>query len=135
MTVILKSYCYFILQIMLLLSILFLFRGHNYPGGGFIGALIACSGIGLTFFSGYHSKSLVYIYQIMIALGIILLTISFALPTLQHKYFLTSMWQTINIFSQKVKLGTPLIFDIGIYLAVFGSIAWVLNMLGEDADD
>ena len=43
-TVILSSAIRYILPLMLLLSMFILFRGHNEPGGGFAGGLIAALG-------------------------------------------------------------------------------------------
>ncbi len=136
MSVILKSYCHFIFQIMLLLSILFLLRGHNYPGGGFIAALIACAGIGLYILSYRKTpKFIIRKNPILISLGMLCLIISMLLALSFKHSLLTGMWWQFKLFGQQIKLGTPLLFDLGIYLAILGSLSWLIKELEQSKND
>ena len=134
MTTLPKTFCYFILQITLLLSVLFLFRGHNHPGGGFIGALVACTGFG--FYLIVFKSPPPFIkhkhVQLIIA-GTTCLVISIFMPVFLKQAMLTGLWLKINIFGEIIKIGTPLLFDLGIYLCILGSVLSIITYLEEDA--
>lgn len=136
MSVILKSFCYFILQVTLLLSILFLLRGHNHPGGGFIGALIASSGI-IFYIITYKQlpKFLKNTHILLINIGLFLLIFSIFFPTTQSYPFLSGIWQTITFGTYSIKLGTPLLFDMGIYLVILGSLSSIITILEKSRYD
>ena len=124
------------LQVALLLSVLFLLRGHNHPGGGFIGALIACTGI--YFYNLAYKRPPHFINKkqvLLINAGILCLLASLLIPSFTNKNMLTGLWWKINIFHYVFKLGTPLLFDIGIYLSILGSLIWVVTYLENDAYD
>jgi len=130
MSLILKGFCNFIFQTMLLLSILFLIRGHNYPGGGFIGALIASTAIGLYILSYKKApKFISYNPPVLIILGILCLITSILLAMCFQKNLLTGIWWTFYFYGEQIKLGTPLLFDIGIYLSILGSLSWIISIL------
>lgn len=136
MSIILKSFCYFILQITLLLSILILLRGHNYPGGGFIGALMATSGIG--FYIMTYKALPTFLKKtpvLMINIGLFILIGIILLPTLIAHPMLSGLWKTFTFFSYKLALGTPIFFDIGIYCIVLGSLSLIISVLEESRDD
>ncbi len=133
MSIIIKVFCQLILQVTLLLSILFLLRGHNYPGGGFIGALVACTGIGFYILAYKRPPSFILKkHTLCINIGITCLTTSLVTPLFLNKSMLTGLWWSTNIFSQSLKVGTPLLFDIGIYLSILGSLIWIMTHLESD---
>jgi len=125
--------------ILFVLSLVALYRGHNYPGGGFIGGLIAASAILLRALShGWPAvvKSLRVAPTTFLATGLALAMLS-GLPSIfLGNPFMTSVWGPtweIPILG-KLKLGTPLLFDIGVYLAVIGFTIKCAISLGEDAE-
>jgi multicomponent Na+:H+ antiporter subunit B len=110
---------------LLVLSVIVLYRGHNLPGGGFIGGLLAATGfilIGLGD-SMVRAKALLRIEPVkLMALGLALSVVS-GLPSLfRGASFMTGEW--LPGFSLpllgSVHLGTPLVFDIGVYFVVIG---------------
>lgn len=134
--IILRTYSYFILQITLLLSILFLFRGHNYPGGGFIAALIACTGIGCYLLS--HKtlpKFIIHKYTLLICSGMSCIIFSMVIALFYGDNLLTGLWWGLSFSGHSIKLGSPLIFDIGVYLSILGSLTWVMNSLEKTLYD
>ena len=136
MSIVLKGLCYFMLQIMLLLSVLFVLRGHNYPGGGFIGALIAATGVGL--YSLAFQEHITYIGKLgkcIIGVGILCLLLSILLPILFSKPLLSSVWIDFSFLGDSMKLGSPLLFDLGIYFSSLGSIACLMMALEEVKHD
>lgn len=136
MSTVVKMFCYFILQVTLLLSVLFLLRGHNHPGGGFIAALIASTGIG--FYTLTYEKLPGFLHQRHIALvyaGVCFLLVSQILPVIFQQTFLTGMWLSVGKGFYEIKVGTPLLFDVGVYCCVFGSMIRAINYLESNADD
>ncbi len=123
--------------ILIALSLVALYRGHNYPGGGFIGGLIAASAILLRALShGWPDvvKSLRVAPMTFLTVGLALAMFS-GLPSIfLGDPFMTSVWGPtwqIPVLG-KLKLGTPLLFDIGVYLAVIGFTIKCAIALGED---
>lgn len=118
--------------LMLVFSVYLLLRGHNEPGGGFIGALIAVIGLSLLMFAEppRYVRSRLQVKPFFIALtGVAMSLISGALSFAFDKPFLTGLW-----WKEVVPLGTPLLFDIGVYLAVIGSVMGTLLRINEELD-
>jgi multicomponent Na+:H+ antiporter subunit B len=122
---------------MLLFSVFLLWRGHNEPGGGFIGGLVAAAGIivyGLAEGPAMMRKLLRVDPRSLVLIGLLVTVVSGILPLLQNNAFLTGMWLFIGATEtdKGLALGTPLIFDIGVYLVVVGGVAGMVIALEED---
>ncbi|TVP80855.1 MAG: Na(+)/H(+) antiporter subunit B [Puniceicoccaceae bacterium] len=107
------------------LSLVVLYRGHNLPGGGFIGGLLAAAAFILVGLgdSMERAKALLRIEPVkLMALGLALTLLS-ALPALlMGSTFMTGKWLpdfTVPLLGT-VHLGSPLIFDVGIFMVVVG---------------
>ncbi|MFT5895048.1 MAG: multicomponent Na+:H+ antiporter subunit B [bacterium] len=123
--------------LMLLFSVFLLWRGHNEPGGGFIGGLVAAAGIivyGLAEGPAMMRKLLRVDPRSLVLIGLLVTVVSGILPLLQNNAFLTGMWLFIGATEtdKGLALGTPLIFDIGVYLVVVGGVAGMVIALEED---
>lgn len=131
-TIILRTTARLIAAIMILFSLFMLLRGHNHPGGGFIGGLIAASGIVIGSLGEGTSPARRVIRaapRVLAAGGLgLALTAGFA-AALVGEPFLSALWVTIL----GKHLGTPILFDIGVYLVVVGGMLAVLLALEEDA--
>lgn len=110
---------------LLVLSLVVLYRGHNLPGGGFIGGLLAATAFILVGLgdSMERAKELLRIEPVkLMALGLMVAVISGLPGLLRGAPFMTSEW--LPGFSLpligKVHLGTPLVFDVGVYMVVIG---------------
>lgn len=119
-----------LLPLLLVLSVWVLLRGHNEPGGGFTGGLLA-SGALLLYGLGHGSialrKRLWVSPETIAALGLLLAFASGLLTQgLMGDEFLTAIWWS-------KALGTPLLFDIGVYFVVVGSAVSGLTSLWRDA--
>lgn len=122
---ILKEASRLLFPALLVLSLIVLYRGHNLPGGGFIGGLLAAIAFILVGFgdSMERAKNLLRINPVqLMALGLATAVLSGVPGLLFNAPFLTGEW--LPGFSLpllgKVHLGTPLVFDIGVYLVVLG---------------
>lgn len=115
----------YLAPILIGLSLVVLYRGHNMPGGGFIGGLIAASAVLLRSLAIQWSaakKTIPLPPTLLMCMGL-LLSMSSGLPgLLDGDSFLTARWLptfTLPLLGD-VKLGTPLLFDVGVYLTVIG---------------
>ena len=113
-------------------AIYLLLRGHNLPGGGFIGGLVFASAVVLRVM--VDPRHVPKWDPIGLAGGGLLLALASAVsPLLVGLPFFTGLW-----FGEiwlpaigKLKLGTPLIFDTGVFLVVTGVGAKMLLVLLE----
>lgn len=139
-SVIFRSSARVLLPFMLTLSVVVLLRGHNEPGGGFVGGLLAASGFALHAMAFGHQsarQTLRIDPRKLIGVGLILGAIS-GIPALAiGDDYLKGLWTTIEPpgFPEPLKLGTPLIFDIGVYLLVLGAAFLMVVTLEEFRHD
>jgi len=115
----------YISPLLLVLSLIVLYRGHNLPGGGFIGGLIAASSVLLLAIAqGWEKteKRLPCQPMTLMAIGLALAGASGFIGIAFGGVFMQGVW--LPFFELpllgKVKLGTPLLFDVGVYLVVIG---------------
>jgi multicomponent Na+:H+ antiporter subunit A len=121
----------------LLLSLFLLLTGHNAPGGGFIGGLVAGSAFVLCYVSGAVpavAERAPVSPRVLFGFGLVIALASGIVPMLAGQPFLDSgvIERELPLFGS-VKLVTVLFFDIGVYLIVVGLVLSVLRVLGEDA--
>jgi multicomponent Na+:H+ antiporter subunit B len=133
-SVILRTAARLMLPVLLLLSVFMLIRGHNLPGGGFIGGLVAASAIILqmvAFGPNYVRRTMGLNYRNLAAFGVFFAAI-WGLPALVGgNPFMTALWIPEPIPGIG-KIGTPVLFDIGVYIAVIGVTTKIALMLSEE---
>lgn len=120
--------------LLLLFSIFLLLRGHDLPGGGFIGGLVAAAAIalyGLAFGPGAAAEALRLPPRRVIGLGLILASVAGASSLLAGRDFLTGLWFVRELGAYTLKLSTPLLFDVGVYLVVIGVVLTMVFALEE----
>jgi len=133
-SLILKTAARILTPLLLLFSLFLLLRGHNEPGGGFVGGLVAASALALHAIArGVGStRSFVPLQPVrLIALGLLLAGSSGLAAWSWGEPFLTGLWLPQAIPGVG-KLGTPVLFDVGVYLLVIGVLAKVFFVLWED---
>lgn len=129
-SLILRVGSYVILPFALCLSLYLLWRGHNEPGGGFVAGLIAAAGYTTYVLPRSYSalkKVLPFDCLQLLALGLGAAGISGIAGLMGGTAYLTHAWMDIG----SVALGTALLFDIGVYLTVLGSILTFLSFFME----
>jgi multicomponent Na+:H+ antiporter subunit B len=108
----------------LFFAVIALLRGHNYPGGGFIGGLLAS--LAIVFKSlAYETQKVKDKLKIQpehyIALGLFLVLLSVLPGLFSGNAIMEGEWVTIYLpLNLNIKLGTPLLFDTGIFFGVIG---------------
>jgi multicomponent Na+:H+ antiporter subunit B len=137
-SLILRTTGHFLLPLLLLFSVFLLLRGHNEPGGGFIGGLVAASGIVLNLFA-MEIKSAKSVLRVdprhVLGLGMTLAVLSAVPAAFLGQAFFTAQWLTFEIPAMaEVKVGTVLLFDIGVYLVVIGAVLTIMLSLAEAED-
>lgn len=129
-SLIFKTASHFLLWITLIFSIWVLFRGHNAPGGGFIGGLIAASGFAL-YLLAFGAKALrqLLFLQLMtwLAIGFSFALFSSLIAVFKQKVFFTSVWFRLPWIH--LQLGSPILFDIGVYIVVLSSVLLMMLTL------
>ena len=110
---------------LLVASVILLFRGHNQPGGGFVGGLaaaLAFAVLSLARGAGRAEAALRLPPMGLVGIGL-LLAVGSGLPGMlvqPDAPFLTHLWWEPG--GLLPKLGTTMIFDIGVYLVVLGAV-------------
>jgi multicomponent Na+:H+ antiporter subunit B len=109
---------------LLTLAVIALVRGHNLPGGGFIGGLLAALSVvyrGLAFSPQYAWEKLPMSPDKFLGLGLLMIILSLLPGWLFSEPFMTGYWLKIELSAEMVlKLGTPFLFDVGVFFIVFG---------------
>jgi multicomponent Na+:H+ antiporter subunit B len=127
----------YILPLLLLFSVFLLFRGHNNPGGGFVAGLVAASAYVLLSIA-YGTKAARHSLHInprsLIGIGLLVVLASGAIGPLKGQPWFTGMWLHIPWSDETgVHIGTPLLFDVGVYITVIGAVLTVILTLEEEA--
>lgn len=118
------------------LSIVVLFRGHNEIGGGFVGGLTAALGFAIvSLASGVErARAKLRLHPLTLAGAGLLLALVSGLPgLLLHGDFLRHVWFEADVLGVRVKQGTALLFDLGVYAAVLGAVLAFLFGLRREA--
>jgi multicomponent Na+:H+ antiporter subunit B len=120
--------------LMVLLSVFLLLRGHNAPGGGFVGGLVAAAALALHALAhGMEpTRRLLPLSPVAwIAAGLSCALFSGTIAWAFGQPYLTGLWLPVSI-PVLGSAGTPLLFDLGVYLLVIGMVTHVLSLLWEE---
>ena len=127
----------FFFVLMLIVSVYILFRGHNEPGGGFIGGLIASAGFAvLALALGVDlARRRLWLHPVVVMGVGLVLAIASGLPgAVLNESFLTHQWGELNLGFTTLKVGTTMIFDLGVYLTVLGgALAFLVRVQQQNA--
>lgn len=124
---------------MVLFSLYLLLAGHNAPGGGFAGGLVAGIALTIRYLAGGRfelHEAAPFNPGILLGAGLATAALSAAVPLLVGGQILQSaiisLW--LPVFGD-VKFVTSTIFDIGVYLIVVALVIDVLRSLGSRVDE
>jgi len=136
-SVILQLALRYVRFLLLAFAIITLLRGHNHPGGGFIGGLMAGLSLvmkGFAYNMDQLKDQMKFSSQGFIGTGLGLILLSSIPSLLAGKEFMTGLWISLPLpLNGELKLGTPLLFDIGVFFAVIGVILMFLFSLKKGA--
>ena len=120
----------------LVFSLYLLFAGHNQPGGGFAGGLVAGVVVVMAWVVGGTEpmrRILPIRSSALLGTGLFLASATGFASLFLGGAFLESAAVTVTIpLVGSVKAVSVLIFDIGVYLVVVGMALWLVRALGEE---
>lgn len=127
-----------LMPLILAVSIFVYFRGHNEPGGGFIGGLLAATAFALLEKSAglEAARKALRVRPLSIAaVGLGCALVSGIWGGIEAGAFLKSVWPIVTVDAHGAKHGLPIgsvpLFDFGVYLVVLGSVCAILFELEE----
>jgi multicomponent Na+:H+ antiporter subunit A len=126
-----------VFHVVMIASVWLLFAGHNQPGGGFVGGLLAGSAITLNYIAGgigeVRSRSRFRPWTVLGA-GLLLAggTAAFPLVTGGSVLDVASGSWTLPLIGT-MNLSSALLFDAGVYLAVVGMVLMAFEAFGDEA--
>ena len=110
--------------------------GHHEPGGGFSGGLVAAGAFVLyrfAFGAKDARRALPVDPRTLIGAGLLVAIGSASLALLAGRPLMTGLWGQVTVpgFGD-LDVGTPLVFDVGVYLAVMGVALSIILPLAEE---
>ena len=124
-----------LLPLALLISVYIFLRGHNLPGGGFIAGLVTAVALILQYIANGASwvrQRLKLDYHRLAGLGVLLAGLTGMGSWLFGAPFLTSAFGHFELpLVGEFELATAMLFDLGVYLTVVGSVLLILGSLGK----
>jgi multicomponent Na+:H+ antiporter subunit B len=134
-TLIFRTVSPYLCALMILFSIFVCLRGHNEPGGGFIGGLIAASAFavyGISNGVGAVRRAIIVHPLALAGFGVFSGVVTGLISVFFDQPFFTGQWVFPTILGVSFSLSTPMFFDIGVYFVVVGSMTSIVLALEED---
>ncbi|GMV90083.1 MAG: hypothetical protein AMXMBFR81_30130 [Chthonomonas sp.] len=133
---ILASVARAMLPLLLVFSLFLLWRGHNEPGGGFTGGLVAAAGFAL-YAMAFQPRSVRRVIRVdlrtLMGAGLLCAAAAGVIGMAQGKPFMTGVW--ISWHGPEgiaVEIGTPFLFDVGVYLVVLSVTLSIILSKAEE---
>ena len=122
--------------LLLLYSVYLLFSGHHEPGGGFSGGLVASAVFALHLLASDAASTrrmLMVRPETLIGVGLLTAISAGLIGFASGRPFLTGLWAELEVGGlAAIDAGTPLLFDVGVYVVVVGVTMIILLSLAEE---
>jgi multicomponent Na+:H+ antiporter subunit B len=131
---ILQTAVRFLMPLLLLFAVFLLLRGHDQPGGGFVGGLVVASSFvlySIAFGVDAARRALLVGPSRLLGIGLLVALASEIPGVVAGRPFMSAVWTTVEAGSAVIKVGTPLLFDIGVFLTVIGVVLTIVFTLAE----
>lgn len=131
-SLILQTATRYLVPLLFLFSVFLLLAGHNEPGGGFVGGLVASAGFALyaIAFDVKEARRVLTADPIrLIGVGLGIAIFSGLIGLFASEEFFYGVWTPEE--SNLPKFGTPGLFDVGVYLVVIGVTLSIVFTLAE----
>jgi len=133
-SLILRTASRYLMVVLLVFSVFVLLRGHDEPGGGFIGGLLTAGGL-VIYMLAHGPEAARKLIRLdprtIIGLGALCALAAALAGPLIGQPVLTGLWGT-GAVPGIGKVSTVLLFDFGVHLVVAGSIFLILLTLAEE---
>ena len=123
-----------LMPLLLLFAVFLLLRGHNQPGGGFVGGLVVASSFvlySIAFGVDASRRALLVRPATLLGVGPLVALTSGLPAVITGQPFMTAQWTEVPLGRTAIALGTPLVFDVGVFLAVIGVVLTIVFTLAE----
>ncbi|HTL43393.1 MAG TPA: Na+/H+ antiporter subunit B [Vicinamibacterales bacterium] len=123
-----------LMPLLLLFAVFLLLRGHNEPGGGFVGGLVVAASFvlyAIAFGVEAGRRALLVRPSTLLGIGLLTALLSGVPAVLGGRPFMTAQWTEIGAGPESIALGTPLVFDAGVFLAVVGVVLTIVFTLAD----
>jgi multicomponent Na+:H+ antiporter subunit A len=120
-----------LMPLLLVFSMFLLLRGHNQPGGGFVGGLVASAAFalyGIAFGVQRAREALLVEPLTLIGTGLMVAFVSGLPAVFRGDPYLAAVWVL-----EPVAIGTPALFDLGVFLVVAGVVLMMIFSLAEES--
>ncbi len=135
-SLILRTSTRLLVTLLLLFGVFLLLRGHHEPGGGFVGGLVAAAAFALYAAADGTAAARRALYldpRTLIAIGLLIAVGTGLSALLWGDAFLSARWETIDLPAlTEIELGTPLLFDVGVFVVVLGVTQTIILALAEE---
>ena len=136
-SIILRVATRYLVAVLLVFSVYMLLRGHNEPGGGFIGGLIGATGFVLYALgcgTAEAREALRLQPQTVAMAGLGLALLAGLSAGLLGEAFFTGQWLFLGggEGEKGLPLSTVLAFDVGVYLVVLGAVLTLVFAMEEE---
>lgn len=152
-TVVLRTTVRVVLPIIILVAIALLLQGHNYPGGGFIAGVLTTTAFAIVYIAysiefledelvhrsgppptDHLRHRIVASYRTLFAVGLAIAAGSGVVAIMFGYPFLTQAVAFVDglpLYGE-VELASAVVFDLGVYFVVVGSLLTVLSVVGSE---
>jgi multicomponent Na+:H+ antiporter subunit A len=125
-----------LVYVAVVVSLYLLVAGHNAPGGGFVGGLVAGAAVALRYISGGLDEVRVLLRVkpwAVLGAGVLIAGVTAAVPLVLGQPLLDNGYTTVAVpLVGDIGVSSALAFDLGVYLAVVGLVLMVFEALGGD---
>lgn len=133
---VLRTAAHFLSPLLLVFSVFLALRGHDAPGGGFTGGLVAAAGAALyalTHDAAAARRLIGVDPRRLVHAGLLTALLSGVPALVLGRPYLSARWATWDLpYAGRLTVGTPLLFDLGVYLVVVGAVLTVTFALQEE---
>lgn len=129
-SLILRTATRYLMPLLLLYAVFLLLRGHNAPGGGFVAGLVVAAAFSLyalAFGVAAARAALLVETRVLLGAGLLVALVSGLPAVLRGQPFLTAQWIDVGM-----AVGTPLLFDVGVFMVVIGVVLTMTFNLAEE---
>ena len=126
-----KTGARYLMPLLLLFALYLLLRGHNEPGGGFVGGLVAAAAFALYLIANgvQRARQVLWIKPMSLLVAGLSIALLSGMPgVIRGQSFMTSQWTL-----EPIAIGTPMLFDLGVFLVVAGVILMMIFSLAEES--
>ena len=121
-----------LLPLLLLISVIIFWRGHQLPGGGFIGGLVGGASLAAHAYA-YGASATLCLIRIhpltLVASGLVAALLSGIIGLFLGAGPFKGLWVSVPLLGV---LGTPVLFDLGVYLLVVGFVLVFITQTSEE---